>query len=427
MRQPLPFILYKRRKSRFYYAAFKLGGCPGYTSGKSTGEEDYSRAFRRACQMMASPENGRREALAKAKKILSSADLTLSDVESLLSGLAGRGLVRSYVLPGDGADIRAVDYAMDFWTRGKSRYLAEQERAGKRTGTQVLEAHRSVIRRHWAAALGGKLIADVSKADLDGVLDRLSASGLSFHTKNIVMESMTKPLGYAYREGLMKEDLSRRWVRFRGTYRKREVFPPEIKDALFRRDWKDGRAKLAFMLSMTTGMRCGEILALRGCDLDMERGRIHVRHSWSRKDGLKSTKNGGERTAVCPIPSLMAALAHQLELNPHGGKNRFVFWGRLPEKPIDGKTFLDAMRSELAGLGLSREEAAKYEFHSCRHDFITTMVHGGAKMSAVQGSVGHKTAEMTEHYSEHVLDEELDAFGKDVAERYGAYFLPKVV
>lgn len=427
MHEPLPFILYKRKTSRFYYVMFKLENGPGYTSGRSTGEDNRTKAFRKACQMMAGPAIKTQEMSADVRRLVTRRDLTRTDAEALLSGLEARGLVRSYVLPGDGADIGAVDYALDFWTRGKSRYLAEQGRAGKVPGTQVLEAHRSAIRRHWADVLDGKLLSDVTKSDLDCVLDRLSGLDLSFHSKNKVMESMTKPLGYAYREGLMREDLSRRWVRFKGSYRRREVFPPEIKDALFRREWKDGRAKLAFMLSMTTGMRCGEILALRGDDLDMEKGRIHVRHSWSAKDGLKSTKNGDERDAVCPIPALMAALANRLAMNPHGGKNRFVFWGNLPEKPVDGKTFLIALRKELEGLGLSPEDAARYEFHSCRHDFITTMVHGGSKMSAVQGSVGHKTSEMTEHYSEHVRDEELAALGRDVADHYGAYFLPKVV
>lgn len=427
MREPLPFILYKRKSSRFYYVMFKLENGPGYTSGRSTGEENRTKAFRKACQMLSGPAIKAQEMSADVRRLVSRRDLTRTDAEALLSGLEARGLVRSYVLPGEETDIRAVDYALDFWTRGKSHYLAEQERAGKRLGTQVLENHRNAIRRYWAEVLGDRLLADLTKADLDGVLDRLSGLDLSFHTKNKAMECMTKPLGYAYREGLMREDLSRRWVRFKGSYRKREVFPPELKDALFRRDWKDGRAKLAFMLSMTTGMRCGEILALRGEDLDMEKGRIHVRHSWSAKDGLKSTKNGDARDAVCPIPALMAALAKRLEMNPHGGKDRFVFWGSLPEQPVDGKTFINAMRAELEGLGLSREEAARYEFHSCRHDFITTMVHGGAAMSAVQGSVGHKTKEMTEHYSEHVREEELDALGRDVAGLYGAYFLPKVV
>lgn len=427
MHEPLPFILFKRKKSRFYYVAFKLVDCPGYTSARSTGEDDRTRAFRKACLMMASPASRELEVSADARRVMSNPDLSSKDVEALLSGLAGRGLVKSYVLPGGAGDVRAVDYAMDFWTRGKSRYLAEQERAGKRPGTQVLENRRNCLKRHWVEALGGKLLADLTKADLDLVLDKISGQDLSFNTKNKIMEAMTKPLGYAYKEGLIQDDLSRRWVRFKGSYRRREVFPPELKDALFRRDWKDGRAKLAFMLSMTTGMRCGEILALRGEDLDMEKGRIHVRHSWSAKDGLKPTKNGDERTAVCPIPSLMAALAARLELNPHGGKNRFVFWGNLPEKPMTCNIFLDALRHELEGLGLSKEEAARYEFHSCRHDFITTMVHGGAKMSAVQGNVGHRTSEMTEHYSEHILEEEMDALGREVRKAYGAYFLPKVV
>ena len=428
MRESRPFCLYKRKGSRFYYVTFRNPDGPGYTSGRSTGEDSYDRAFRRACEMLSSPETRAREASAGVRAALLSDRISVQDAGAILDGLQRRGLLKSYVLPGTGGDVSAVGYALDFWTRGKSRHLAELERAGKVPGTQNLENRRNCIRRYWAEALGGKLLADVTKADLDLVLDRLSGLALSFHTKNKAMEAMTKPLGYAYREGLVREDLSRRWVRFKGSYRRRVVFPPELKDALFRREWKDGRAKLAFMLSMTTGMRCGEILALRGEDLDMEKGRIHVRHSWSAKDGLKPTKNGDERTAVCPLPSLMGTLAARYATNPHGPEGGgFVFWGRLPGKPVVGDTFTKALREELEGLGLSREDAARYEFHCCRHDFITTMVHGGAKMSAVQGNVGHRTSEMTEHYSEHILEEEMAALGKEVAERYGAYFLPKVV
>jgi hypothetical protein len=52
------------------------------------------------------------------------------------------------------------------------------------------------------------------------------------------------------------------------------------------------------LLSATTGMRQGEVLAVRGGDTGEDV--LRVAHSWSPADGLKSPKNGearGKRSA----------------------------------------------------------------------------------------------------------------------------------
>ncbi len=80
-----------------------------------------------------------------------------------------------------------------------------------------------------------------------------------------------------------------------------------------------------FATALYTGMRKGELLALRCQDVDMQRGEIRVR----RNNDRNSTKTGGER--IIPIveelkPSLMAALSRttsQLVFpNPDGSQRR---------------------------------------------------------------------------------------------------------
>jgi hypothetical protein len=53
-------------------------------------------------------------------------------------------------------------------------------------------------------------------------------------------------------------------------------------------------------------MRQGEILALRAQDLGPDC--LYVRHSWRKKDGLKTTKTNDSRVVEMPFDSLMGEL-----------------------------------------------------------------------------------------------------------------------
>lgn len=425
MKIEAPFSLYKRNNS--YYVRFKKNG--GYTSAKSTGEVDQQKAVKKAWEMLGSQETALSKKKSELKTLLKNTELNQQDVIYIMDFLKKDGFIKSYVLTGSQKDINSLEYVLNFWTREKSKYLKEQARAEKITCTNVLERRKRDIKNYWKDILEGKLLSELTKADIDICIDKISKLNLSFDTKNKIIESVTKPLGYAYKQDLMEQDISKKWVRFSGTYKKRSIFPPEIKTALFSKTWHDTRAKVAFMLSMTTGMRSGEVLALRGQDVDFENGRIYVRHSWSIEDGLKSTKNGDERIAVCPFELITGLLKGLLDKNPYDipDDEKFIFWGTLKDKPVYKNTLLKSLRHELKELGMSDEEVKKYTFHSCRHDFITTLIHNGANMKAVQSNVGHRTIEMTEHYSNHALEAERKELEQDLLEQYGKYFMPKVI
>jgi integrase len=90
---------------------------------------------------------------------------------------------------------------------------------------------------------------------------------------------------------------------------------------------------------MTSGLRHGEILALRESDIDREQPVLHINHSWSGRDGLKGTKNG-EARRVPVLPEVKEMLLGLLEGNPHGGEDRFIFWGTRADRPSAEGDFL---------------------------------------------------------------------------------------
>jgi integrase len=179
---------------------------------------------------------------------------------------------------------------------------------------------------------------------------------------------------------------------------------------------------------MTTGARLGEILALRREDIGEDR--LFIRHSYSIRDGLKTTKNG-EAREVPLLPAVRLALFSLEATSKHpAGPERFVFAGRAPESPLDANRILLGMRKALVSMNgkkwedeedrakvLAEYNARGVDFHSWRHWYAKTMSER-LDAKAVQRATGHKTAAMLEHYADHVAEGDLARLGVATGEAF---------
>jgi len=68
----------------------------------------------------------------------------------------------------------------------------------------------------------------------------------------------------------------------------RGILEHEEVDRLFSIPWRDERSRLVNLIASQTGMRMGEIRALRICDILIDR--IRVSHAWSYADGGSSVQ-----------------------------------------------------------------------------------------------------------------------------------------
>jgi integrase len=184
--------------------------------------------------------------------------------------------------------------------------------------------------------------------------------------------------------------------------------------ALFSRPWADGAAMAASLLSATTGMRLGEILAVRGGNIG--EAVLSVNHSWSNVDGLKSPKNGQPRK-VPLLQEVRDALLAVLAKNPHTDipeAERFVFWGVAPDKPrYDGVFLLSALHDELEAMGIDWR-SRKICFHSWRHFYASRMsdIEAADKVSRI---TGHKSRAVFDAYADHVTEAAVRDMGKAAA------------
>ena len=175
---------------------------------------------------------------------------------------------------------------------------------------------------------------------------------------------------------------------------------PTAATAAFRVEWKDERAKLANMLAAVTGMREGEILALRLQDLGPDC--LYVRGAWGSVDGLKLPKNNKPRTVELPFPDILQGLIELANKNPWGvSPDSFIFWTEYKANvPMQGQQFVKGLRAALVKSGFSKSEAGEYVFHGWRH-FYTTYLMGKLEKKLLKSQTGHLTDEMLDHYGEH--------------------------
>jgi integrase len=140
------------------------------------------------------------------------------------------------------------------------------------------------------------------------------------------------------------------------------------------------------VVGLRTGLRIGELLALRWDDVDLVGGRVMVRRSVSR--GIIGTpKNGRSREIPLSDQALGALNGHRHlrgELVFSGGTGRLLNRGEC-KWPLWGA----CRRAGLRRVG----------WHTLRHSFASHLAMRGVPLKAVQELLGHSTMDMTMRYA----------------------------
>jgi len=155
--------------------------------------------------------------------------------------------------------------------------------------------------------------------------------------------------------------------------RLRYLRPEEVKKLL---EACCGHLRSIVVTALNTGMRRGEILALRWKDVDLGNRKITVRNA----------KNN--ETRVIPINQNLYQ-----ELLNHSKKSNgdYVFSNG------EGRPFGDIKKGFLSAL--KRAGIEDFHFHDLRHTFGSHLVMQGIDLKTVQQLMGHKDIKMTMRYS----------------------------
>ena len=155
-----------------------------------------------------------------------------------------------------------------------------------------------------------------------------------------------------------------------------------------------------FMLELTTGMRRGELLALRWDDLDFTTGKLRIDKQVCPVGGKlvisEPKTKAANRTIILP-----AAMVDLLDEYKKGVFSDLMFPSRTkPDQPIDP----GYVRKRLQVI-LKRAGCKKVRFHDLRHTFATLSLENGMDVKTLSAIIGHVSSETTLNTYTHITDE----------------------
>jgi len=399
----LPFSVFKRADRPCYSVSFKNEATGEYYPAISTRQKTEAEAIKTAFAWL-------RDGIPKKLTPVKLQDLSLKDTvkkiktkteaEILLNEMKRNGWIKSYVLKESPAAQDFTAYLSDFWDWERSPYIKEKRRRNHGIHKAHCVRQGQAVALYWKPFFKDRILGDITAADIDAFINSIGDKPVSASRKNLVILAGTKPLRWAFSKGKIETDPTRGHILFSSDDKERYVLSPTAATAAFRVEWKDERVKLANILAAVTGMRLGEIIALRFQDLGPDC--LYVRGSWGRLDGLKLPKNNKPRTVELPFPDLLHGLIQQAKQSPWGvSPDSFVFWTEYKAGvPMQGQQFVKELRASLIKSGFSKSEAGKYVFHGWRH-FYTTYLMGKLEKKLLKSQTGHLTDSMLAHYGEH--------------------------
>lgn len=405
-----PYLLYKK-PSGIYYAELLLPD-GSRANRKSTGTTNKTEAEKIVMSWVVNGNipvrtNSKEQNVVTVDKLslfncLRISPLNLEDIKTILRILTERKFIKSAVLFNSPESQLIENYLCEFWDFEKSPYVKEKLLRGQSIHKDYCDELKSRIKVYWLPRIAGKSVGELTRDDVNSIFDDEKVSKLAGKTINSIVSSLTIPMKYAYLKGLTQNNCYDGIIKCSTKSKKRDVLTLEQALLLFTKaEWENDSAKLANMIAFYTGMRQGEIAALRLEDIGTDR--IYIRHLWSKYEGLKETKTNESREIK--IPTLLRDdILAQASFNPHNeGMKGFVFYGLLPNQPTDPGNWRKYLNRALKNIGYSNPE--KICFHAWRHLWCSRVSDLISDKRVVMKGSGHKTEFMLDHYAEHLESE----------------------
>lgn len=140
-------------------------------------------------------------------------------------------------------------------------------------------------------------------------------------------------------------------------------------------------------MALMTGMRSGEMFALKWTDVDLEGRKISVNKQWTSKNGIGPTKT--QRSRVVPISDDLYGFLKELKLK-YGAERESVLT-QIPEWEAGAQAQVTREFCESIGVTVIR-------FHDLRATFITSLLARGESLARVMSIVGHGQLKTTNGY-----------------------------
>ena len=277
--------------------------------------------------------------------------------------------------------------------------------------------YNQVYNKHISPYIGNFYLKDIRQMDIKKIIKELDKNGYKFETKNKVRILLVDIFNKAIiNEYVMKNPAKGMSIK---RDEKKDIRVLSVEEqTLFFDCCKGTFYDNFFTTAISTGMRIGELAALRWKDIDWENNLIHVTRTLIYQkfegDAKKEFHLGNPKTytSIRDIPinrQCEIALKKQY-------MQKYVVEAKAPkckqpeeqfkdllfttkyDTPLNSQIVCDAIKKIVDEINLTRDYIEEMEVFSChcfRHTFATRAFEAGIQPKTVQAYLGHATLQMT--------------------------------
>lgn len=257
-------------------------------------------------------------------------------------------------------------------------------KATKRARTY--ESYAETIRLYIAPSIGRVALVKLEPEHVQSMLTRLTGARgklLSPTTQRYVYTVLRIALGRAHKQGLVLRNVC---TLLDAPPKVRHEFKPLSRAEMTRliAGIRGDPLEALIITALGTGLRQGELLALRWDDVDLERGELVVRHTLQRGTLTLAEPKTERARRVLRLPRRVTSA-----LRDHRGRQTVVplsglIFAKADGTPLHSRSVTQRLQRNLRRLGLPHQR-----FHDLRHAFATVMIESGEDLGVLSRILGH--------------------------------------
>jgi len=266
-----------------------------------------------------------------------------------------------------GSDI-TIEEKLNTWLERKRRTCA----------AATFRDYKGIIDHHLITAFGQLSLSELKTSDIRDFIDSLHTSN---HRINNILIPLRAVFLEAYQDELIDSNPTDRIKRLPRKYNEPEPFTVKERDDIL--NACEGQNRNLFQFAFWTGLRTGELIALKWEDVSIKKEQAYIRNTKNRH-GIKDTpKTDSSIRNIKLLPSAISALKAQKNYT----KESYIFLNPRTNEPWkhDGPLRKTAWKPALIKAGVKYRKP-----YNTRHTFASIMLSSGFNPMWVAKQLGHK-------------------------------------
>ena len=253
-------------------------------------------------------------------------------------------------------------------------------------------------KKHIKPKIGEKEIKKVNPLICQKVLNDMSDSGMKNGTENIVKAIMSNMFEYAVQNDVISKNPCKKAVKVSGKDQGERLPMSLTEQKKFINLITGGKYEYIFRFVLQTGLRVGEVLALKWSDIDFENNILTICRSLnedkSKKEWIfeKTKSKAGERSV--PLTKEASRILRLVKKKQKGYAVNIVY-GDLVFRNSEGECITRYRLSSRLNYICKLNGMRVISMHILRHTFATRCIEAGMNPKALQSIMGHETISTT--------------------------------